>query len=397
VPDLHQPWAYSVHVNLQFVSPGWEHWQRGAMQRRARTCSPVRQPLGSTRAYPDATSIPNVTAAGVRSQRSTINFQHERTWLQVKRYREAELTHGRVCMLAALGFLFGEAVQDKTIFYNWDGNIRSAREHRCALARQPSPGLCKFVHCAVHCLSCSCQCMQHALDRMRCRSPNAETPQSARVALTHKQQACEVCWSPAALHWRPSEVAGSTLQTYVSARAQARRSCTSSRRARASTSRCCSLSAWQRRAASRSAGPIPRPSPCSRSRMRTSPATLGALRVQSQRWPLMQGREAHRFAVRTCSIARLRHVLSGAWSAAERSSPSAAERAGAACASAFDRRSPRCTRPRVACAPAALSDHLETRVHAGSTRAARGRATRPCSHSSPPEVTCVQVRPVNPG
>jgi len=42
---------------------------------------------------------------------------------QVKRYREAELTHGRVCMLAAIGFLVGEAVQDKTLFYNWDGNI----------------------------------------------------------------------------------------------------------------------------------------------------------------------------------------------------------------------------------------------------------------------------------
>ena len=43
--------------------------------------------------------------------------------MQVKRYREAELTHGRVCMLAAIGFLVGEAVQDKTLFYNWDGNI----------------------------------------------------------------------------------------------------------------------------------------------------------------------------------------------------------------------------------------------------------------------------------
>lgn len=43
---------------------------------------------------------------------------------QVKRYREAELTHGRVCMLAALGFLVGEQVQDKTLFYNWDGGIQ---------------------------------------------------------------------------------------------------------------------------------------------------------------------------------------------------------------------------------------------------------------------------------
>ena len=44
----------------------------------------------------------------------------------MKRYREAELTHGRVCMLAALGFLVGEAVQNKTLFWNWDGNIKGA-------------------------------------------------------------------------------------------------------------------------------------------------------------------------------------------------------------------------------------------------------------------------------
>ena len=38
---------------------------------------------------------------------------------QMKRYREAELTHGRVCMLAAVGILVGEQVQDKSLFYNW--------------------------------------------------------------------------------------------------------------------------------------------------------------------------------------------------------------------------------------------------------------------------------------
>ena len=43
---------------------------------------------------------------------------------QVKRYREAELTHGRVCMLAALGFLFGEWAQDKTLFFNWCARMR---------------------------------------------------------------------------------------------------------------------------------------------------------------------------------------------------------------------------------------------------------------------------------
>ena len=36
----------------------------------------------------------------------------------LKRYREAELTHGRVAMLATLGFLVGEAVESKTYLFN---------------------------------------------------------------------------------------------------------------------------------------------------------------------------------------------------------------------------------------------------------------------------------------
>lgn len=57
---------------------------------------------------------------------------------QVKRYREAELTHGRVSMLAALGFLVGEAVEDNNLFYNWDGGISGAALHPLLLAR-PKP------------------------------------------------------------------------------------------------------------------------------------------------------------------------------------------------------------------------------------------------------------------
>ncbi|CAJ1960414.1 unnamed protein product [Cylindrotheca closterium] len=36
----------------------------------------------------------------------------------LKRYREAELTHGRVSMLATVGFLVGEAVESKTVIFN---------------------------------------------------------------------------------------------------------------------------------------------------------------------------------------------------------------------------------------------------------------------------------------
>jgi hypothetical protein len=40
----------------------------------------------------------------------------------LKRYREAEVTHGRVAMLATVGFLVGERVQGITPFF--DGSIR---------------------------------------------------------------------------------------------------------------------------------------------------------------------------------------------------------------------------------------------------------------------------------
>ena len=44
----------------------------------------------------------------------------------IKRWREAELTHGRVAMLAALGFIVGEQLEDFPAFMNVDGNIVGA-------------------------------------------------------------------------------------------------------------------------------------------------------------------------------------------------------------------------------------------------------------------------------
>lgn len=40
----------------------------------------------------------------------------------LKRYREAEVTHGRVAMLATLGFLAGEAVEGKSFL--WDASVK---------------------------------------------------------------------------------------------------------------------------------------------------------------------------------------------------------------------------------------------------------------------------------
>jgi len=42
---------------------------------------------------------------------------------EVKRWREAEITHGRVSMLAALGFLVGEQLENFPIFLNADGHV----------------------------------------------------------------------------------------------------------------------------------------------------------------------------------------------------------------------------------------------------------------------------------
>lgn len=50
-------------------------------------------------------------------------FTTDATVEDVRRYREAELTHGRVAMLAALGFVVGEQLEDFPAFMNIDGNI----------------------------------------------------------------------------------------------------------------------------------------------------------------------------------------------------------------------------------------------------------------------------------
>nr|Q03965.1 RecName: Full=Chlorophyll a-b binding protein LI818, chloroplastic; Flags: Precursor [Chlamydomonas moewusii]CAA43128.1 L1818 [Chlamydomonas moewusii] len=41
----------------------------------------------------------------------------------VRRWRESEITHGRVAMLAALGFVVGEQLEDFPAFFNFDGHI----------------------------------------------------------------------------------------------------------------------------------------------------------------------------------------------------------------------------------------------------------------------------------
>jgi light-harvesting complex I chlorophyll a/b binding protein 1 len=42
---------------------------------------------------------------------------------ELNRWRESEITHGRVAMLASLGFIVQEQLQDYSLFYNFDGKI----------------------------------------------------------------------------------------------------------------------------------------------------------------------------------------------------------------------------------------------------------------------------------
>jgi len=50
-----------------------------------------------------------------------LGFAEKANEATLKRYREAELTHGRVSMLATVGFLVGEAVEGKSFL--WDASV----------------------------------------------------------------------------------------------------------------------------------------------------------------------------------------------------------------------------------------------------------------------------------
>lgn len=52
-----------------------------------------------------------------------MNFTKGARVKDVRRWRESELVHGRVAMLAALGFIVGEQLEDFPAFYNADGHI----------------------------------------------------------------------------------------------------------------------------------------------------------------------------------------------------------------------------------------------------------------------------------
>jgi len=52
-----------------------------------------------------------------------LNLARTASIKDVRRWRESEVTHGRVAMLAALGFVVGEQLEDFPAFVNFDGHI----------------------------------------------------------------------------------------------------------------------------------------------------------------------------------------------------------------------------------------------------------------------------------
>jgi Chlorophyll A-B binding protein len=171
----------------------------------------LRLPDPSAAECADARKLPGITAP--TGYFDPLGLAQGTTPEQVKRYGESELTHGRICMLAALGFLAGEQVQDKTLFYNWDGQIQGAcRRANRLLARCPADAVYAVMPGSAGWLAARCP-MSHvqratahhnALRRVCACStqPRRVTrcpPRPAGSAIVHFQQTHQGFWEPLVL------------------------------------------------------------------------------------------------------------------------------------------------------------------------------------------------------
>lgn len=73
-------------------------------------CSDAKTLPGISQPFPDIFDPANLLSNATSVQ-------------EVRRWRESEITHGRVAMLAALGWIVGEFVADKRLLVNGDGRI----------------------------------------------------------------------------------------------------------------------------------------------------------------------------------------------------------------------------------------------------------------------------------
>ncbi|KAG2431933.1 hypothetical protein HYH02_013152 [Chlamydomonas schloesseri] len=90
--------------------------------RRTAVAEPVAAPVASEDVFAYTKNMPGVTAP-FEGVFDPAGFLATASVKDVRRWRESEITHGRVAMLAALGFIVGEQLQDFPLFFNWDGRV----------------------------------------------------------------------------------------------------------------------------------------------------------------------------------------------------------------------------------------------------------------------------------
>merc|ERR1711966_63372 len=99
-------------------SAGSNTQARRALTVRAAESQPETSP--DTLAY--VKTLPGITAP-FNNVFDPLDIISTSTVAEMRRYREAEVTHGRVAMLASVGFVVGEQLEDFPLFFNWDGQI----------------------------------------------------------------------------------------------------------------------------------------------------------------------------------------------------------------------------------------------------------------------------------
>jgi len=99
-------------------STGSDIQARRALTVRAAESQPETSP--DTLAY--VKTLPGITAP-FNNVFDPLDIISTSTVAEMRRYREAEVTHGRVAMLASVGFVVGEQLEDFPLFFNWDGQI----------------------------------------------------------------------------------------------------------------------------------------------------------------------------------------------------------------------------------------------------------------------------------
>lgn len=109
----------------------------GALSKRSRTRLNVRAeaviPSSDGREY--LKSLPGVTEP-FPNVFDPAGFCDKASVRDIRRWRESEITHGRVSMLAAVGFIVGEQLEDFPAFFNFDGSITGPAIYQFQQVRQ---------------------------------------------------------------------------------------------------------------------------------------------------------------------------------------------------------------------------------------------------------------------